>query len=131
MAEDGRTRVVENLARVIGDLRSLSGDLESCAVLSSGGELVYSSHGEGVDRERVSAMLKALTNLSKGVARRNGKGRADQTRIRTDLGYVILVRLENGGTLAATTGPEARVGLALYDMRNVRQEIERAMEEGN
>jgi hypothetical protein len=42
----------------------------------------------------------------------------------------LMVRLEGGGALAATTGPEARVGLALYDMRNARSGIEQAIGEG-
>ena len=40
---------------------------------------------------------------------------------------MLLVGLEGGNILAATTGPDARVGLVLYDMRNVRREIERML----
>ena len=116
-----------NLDRVLSDLRALSGDIESCGVLSKDGELVSSSHGEGVDRERVTAMLAALANLAERVARENGKEHASQVRVQAEGGHVLLVRLEGGGTLAATTGPDARVGLALYDMRNARGEIERVI----
>jgi hypothetical protein len=42
----------------------------------------------------------------------------------------LLVRLEGGGVLAATIGPEARVGLVLYDMRNARGEVDRVLAEG-
>jgi predicted regulator of Ras-like GTPase activity (Roadblock/LC7/MglB family) len=49
--------------------------------------------------------------------------------VKTDLGHVLAVRLENG-TLAATTGPDARVGLVLYDMRNARGEVEKALQGG-
>ena len=116
-----------NLDRVLTDLRALSGDIDSCGVLSKDGELLSSSHGEGVDRERVTAMLAALANLAERVARENGKDHASQVRIKTEGGHVLLVRLEGGGTLAATTGPDARVGLALYDMRNARGEVERVI----
>jgi len=51
-------------------------------------------------------------------------------RIKTEGGHVLLVRLEAGGALAATTGPDARVGLVLYDMRNARGEVERVLEGG-
>ncbi len=119
-----------SLGRVLADLRALSGDIESLGVLSKDGELLSSSHGEGVDRERVAAMLAALANLAERVARENGKEHAAQVRIKTEGGHVLLVRLEGGGALAATTGPDARVGLALYDMRNARDEVERALEGG-
>ena len=130
MAERSGAGSKETLDRVLADLRALSGDIESCGVLSKDGELLSSSHGEGVDRERVTAMLAALANLAERVARENGKDHASQVRIKTEGGHVLLVRLEGGGTLAATTGPDARVGLALYDMRNARAEVERVLEGG-
>jgi predicted regulator of Ras-like GTPase activity (Roadblock/LC7/MglB family) len=131
MAERGGAGSTENVDRVLADLRALSGDIESCSVLSKDGELLSSSHAEeGVDRERVTAMLAALANLSERVARENGKDHTSQVRIKTEGGHVLLVRLEGGGALAATTGPDARVGLVLYDMRNARGEVEKALEEG-
>jgi predicted regulator of Ras-like GTPase activity (Roadblock/LC7/MglB family) len=128
MAERGES--AGSLDRALADLRALSGDIESLGVLSKDGELLSSSHGEGVDRERATAMLTALANLAERTARENGKDHASQVRIKTEGGHVLLVRLEGGGTLAATTGPDARVGLALYDMRNARDEVERALEGG-
>jgi predicted regulator of Ras-like GTPase activity (Roadblock/LC7/MglB family) len=128
MTERDQSASTADLDRVLGDLRALSGDIKSCAVLSKDGELLSSSHGEGVDRERITAMLAALLNLAERTARENGKDHASQVRIRTEGGHVLLVRLEGGGTLAATTDLDARVGLALYDMRNARDEVEKALE---
>ena len=120
-----------DLDRVLTDLRALSEDIDSCAVLSREGDLLHSSHGPGVDRERVAAMLAALANLSERVARENGKEHASQLRVDTDGGHLLMVRLEGGGALAATTGPDARVGLVLYDMRNSRGEVEKVLEGAN
>ena len=126
MAERGES--AENLDGVLADLRALSGDIESCGVLSKDGELLSSSHEEGVDRERVAAMVAALTNLAERVSRENGKDHASQVRVKAEGGHVLLVRLEGGGVLVATTGPDARVGLVLYDMRNARGEVEQVLE---
>ncbi len=60
------------LERLLGDLRALSGDIESCAVLSGDGELLSSSHGPGVERDRVTAMLGALAGLAGRAAREAG-----------------------------------------------------------
>jgi predicted regulator of Ras-like GTPase activity (Roadblock/LC7/MglB family) len=128
MTERDQSASTADLDRVLGDLRALSGDIKSCAVLSKDGELLSSSHGPGVDRKRATAMLGALVNLAERTARENGKDHASQVRVRTEGGYVLLVRLEGGGALAATTDLEARVGLALYDMRNARGEVEKALE---
>ncbi len=131
MTERGGSGSAEELNRVLADLQALSGDMESCGVLSNDGNLLSSSHGEGVDRERVAAMVAALANLAERVARENGKNHASQIRVKAEGGHVLLVRLEGGGTLVATTGPDARVGLVLYDMRNARGEVEKALEGGS
>ncbi len=115
-----------DLDRALADLRALSGDMASCAVLSDDGVLISSSHGEGVDRERAAAMLAAAANLAERTARREGKEHASQVRVDAKDGHLLLVRLDGGGALAATTAKDARVGLVLYDMRNARGEIEKA-----
>ena len=131
MTERGGAGSAEELNRVLADLQALSGDMESCGVLSKDGNLLSSSHGEGVDRERVAAMVAALANLAERVARENGKNHASQIRVKAEGGHVLLIRLEGGGTLVATTGLDARVGLVLYDMRNARGEVEKALEGGS
>jgi predicted regulator of Ras-like GTPase activity (Roadblock/LC7/MglB family) len=131
MAERSGTGTAESLDRVIADLRALSEDIDSCAVLSGDRDLLSSSHEPGVDRERVGAMLAALVYLSERVARESRKGHISQLRIDTGEGHLIVVRLDGGGVLAATTGQEARVGLVLYDMRNARRVVEKALAEGS
>ena len=119
-----------DLDRALADLRALSGDMASCAVLYADGVLLSSSHGEGVDRERAAAMLSAVANLAERAARREGKEHASQVRVDAEDGHLLLVRLEGGGTLAATTAKDARVGLVLYDMRNARGEVGKATNAG-
>ena len=118
------------LDRVLADLRALSEDIDSCAILSGNRDLLSSSHDSAVDRERAGALLAALVDLSDRAAHEGGKDRATQLRIDTEEGHLLLVRLDDGGVLAATTGPDARVGLALYDMRNARGEVDRVLAEG-
>src|SRR5687768_10615830 len=131
MTERSGAETTEGLDRVLADLRALSEDIDSCAVLSGDRDLLSSSNEPGVDRERVGAMLAALVYLSERVARESGKGHISQLRVDTGEGHLLVVRLEGGGVLAATTGQEARVGLVLYDMRNARREVEKALTEGS
>ena len=131
MTERSEAETAEGLDRVLADLRALSEDIESCAVLSGDRDLLSSSHQPGVERERVAAMLAALVYLSERLARESGKGNISQLRIDAGGGHLLVVRLGDGGVLAATTGPEARVGLVLYDMRNARGEVEKALAEGS
>jgi predicted regulator of Ras-like GTPase activity (Roadblock/LC7/MglB family) len=69
-------------------------------------------------------------SLSERVARESGKGHISQLRIDAGGGHLLAVRLGGGGVLAATAGQEARGGLALYDMRNARGEVEKVLAEG-
>ena len=131
MTEQSGAGTAGYLDRVLADLRALSEDIDSCAVLSGDRDLLSSSHEPGVDRERVGAMLAALVYLSERVARESGKGRISQLRVDTGEGHLLVVRLDGGGVLAATTGQEARVGLVLYDMRNARAEVEKTLAEGS
>jgi len=131
MTETGGAGTAEGLDRVVADLRALSEDIESCAVLSGNRDLLSSSHDSAVDRERAGALLAALVDLSDRAAREGGKDQASQLRIDTEEGHLLLVRLDGGGVLAATTGPDARVGLVLYDMRNARGEVDRVLAEGS
>lgn len=131
MAE-GSASTVDQVQQVLENLRELSGELTSAAVLSGSGELRASTLSSGVDRERYAAMFAALAGLARRVARENGGTGFEQVRIGEEGGHVLLVGLEGGGTLAGTTGPDARVGLVLYDMRNARKELEEVLrsEEG-
>ena len=126
MAEGGATSAGE-LEGVLENLRALSGDVVTAAVLSKDGDLKASTLPPGVDRERYAAMLAALAALARRSARESGGSRFSQVRVEEEGGYVLLVGLEGGETLAATTGPDARAGLVLYDMRNVRREIGRML----
>jgi predicted regulator of Ras-like GTPase activity (Roadblock/LC7/MglB family) len=127
MAEGGAvgTNGAGEMEGVLENLRALSGEVMTAAVLLKDGELEASTLPPGVDRERYAAMLAALTGIARRIARENGGSSFSQVRIKDEGGYVLLVGLEGGGTLAATTGPDARVGLVLYDMRNVRKEVEK------
>ncbi|MDQ4043726.1 MAG: roadblock/LC7 domain-containing protein [Actinomycetota bacterium] len=127
MAEGGAagTNGAGELEGVLENLRALSGEVTTAAVLLKDGELDASTLPPGVDRERYAAMLAALAGIARRIARENGGCSFSQVRIKDEAGYVLLIGLEGGGTLAATTGPDARVGLVLYDMRNVRKEVEK------
>jgi predicted regulator of Ras-like GTPase activity (Roadblock/LC7/MglB family) len=129
MAE-GSASMVDEVQRVLENLRALSGEVASGAVLSESGELRASTVPPGVDRERYAAMITALAGLARRTARENGGAGFVQVRIREEGGHVLLVGLEGGGALAATTSPDARVGLVLYDMRNARRELERMLGSG-
>ena len=130
MAESGTTST-GGLEGLLENLRGLSMEVTTAAVLSREGELEAATLPPGVDRERYAAMLAALAGIARRTARENGGSGFSEARVKTEEGHVLLVGLESGSTLAATTGPDARVGLVLYDMRNTRKELERSSGSGH
>ncbi len=129
MTEGGATGV-GGLEGLLENLRALSGEVTTAAVLSSGGDLEAATVPPGVDRERYSAMIAALAGIARRTARENGGAGFSEARIRTEEGHVLLVGLEGDRTLVVTTGPDARVGLVLYDMRNTRRELDQTPGDG-
>lgn len=130
--DNGTRRGQESeLGRILEDLRSLTGEVDAGYVVSGEGRILATTleHVAGVsaDQERLGAMISALSGISERRARERGHEGYAQIRVRAREGYVLLTSLSGGSTLAATTGPEARVGLVLYDMRNARPEVERAL----
>ena len=132
MAEGSASSGVGGVEQVLEDLRALSEEVTTVAVLSGDGELRASTLLPGVDRDRHATMLVALAGLAARVARENGGSRFSRVRIKEEGGYVLLLGLEGGGTFAVTTTPNARIGLIFYDMRNAQRELERMLgsEEG-
>ena len=60
----------------------------------------------------IESLSREFLRVARKLARENGKEHASQVRVKAEGGHVLLVRLDAGGTLAATAGPDARVGLA-------------------
>src|SRR5919112_1928522 len=94
MAERSGAGAAQDLDSVLADLRALSEDIESCAVLSGDRDLLSSSHGPGVDKDRVGAMLSALVDRSERVARESGKGHLSQLRIESGEGRLLVGRVD-------------------------------------
>ncbi|MBV9454294.1 MAG: roadblock/LC7 domain-containing protein [Rubrobacter sp.] len=126
MAESSASGV-GGVEQVLEDLRALSGEVATVAVFSGAGELRASTLPPGVDRDRYASMLMALIALAGRVARENGGSSFIRVRIKEEGGHVLLISLEGGGALAVTTGPNARIGLIFYDMRNAQRELERML----
>ena len=125
---DGSATSAGELEGLLENLRALSGEVTTAAVLGKDGEIRASTVSLGVDRERYAAMLSALAGLARRTARENGGSAFAQVRIKGgEEGHVLMISLEGGESLATTTEPDARVGLVLYDMRNARTEIEQRL----
>src|SRR5919206_4648608 len=98
MAE-GSASSVGGVEQVLEDLRTLSEEVTTAAVLSGDGKLRASTLLPGVDRDRHATMLVALAGLAARVARENGGGGVMRGRGKEEGGDVPPLRPGGGGTL--------------------------------
>ncbi|MYD11368.1 MAG: hypothetical protein F4X02_15160 [Chloroflexi bacterium] len=79
--------------------------------------MIASSLPESLGDELVSAMSAAMLALGERIARDLGRGALDQVFIKGDNGYVLMTAVNDKAVLTVLVGEEARLGLALLDMR--------------
>src|SRR5918911_3266841 len=96
MAE-GSASSVGGVEQVLEDLRTLSEEVTTAAVLSGDGKLRASTLLPGVDRDRHATMLVALAGLAARVARENGGSRVWRGRDKEKGGEGAPLRPHRGG----------------------------------
>ncbi len=99
------------------ELRQFGSDIEAAAAISVDGLMIASSLPESLGDELVSAMSAAMLALGERIARDLGRGALDQVFIKGDNGYVLMTAVNDKAVLTVLVGEEARLGLALLDMR--------------
>ena len=115
-----RTQMLQS---VLNDLRSSSGDIEGCAIVSLDGLTVASSLMEGRDENRVGAMSAAMLALGEKTAKELGRGRLDQVMVKGESGYLLLIGAGKDAVLIVITNAAAKLGLVFLDARRAAQSI--------
>ncbi len=108
---------------ILNQLVTGAPDLVGAAVVSPDGLAVASVLPAGTDEDRVSAMAAALLSLGKRTTNGLERGELKQVYIKGSSGYTILMQAEGGCVLEAITGPEAKLGMVLLDMKSAIQKL--------
>ena len=119
-AQKGSALIASRAASIekrLHDLRQLGTDIEAAAAISVDGLMIASSMPEELGDELVSAMSAAMLALGERIAQELGRGTLDQVFIKGDNGYVLMTAVNDNAVLTVLVGEEARLGLALLDMR--------------
>ncbi|PRX50265.1 hypothetical protein B0I33_102384 [Prauserella shujinwangii] len=86
-------------------------------VVSADGLLLAGS--EGLPRERaeqLSAIASGLVSLTLGAARCFEAGNVNQTVVEMELGFLFLMTISDGSSLAVLAAPTADIGTVAYEM---------------
>lgn len=111
------------LAEALDRLMRESVDVEASALVSLDGFMIASALPENMQEDRVGAMSAAILALGERAAAELGRGKLTQVFIEGESGYVLLVAAGSRAVLTVLARKEAKLGLVLYDMRNVADTI--------
>lgn len=113
----------ERLVQALDTLMERSQDVEAAALVSLDGFTMASALPQGMQEDRVGAMSAAILGLGERAAAELGRGQLDQVFIEGKDGYVLLMAAGGRAVLTVMASPDAKLGLVLYDMREIADEI--------
>jgi len=113
----------EQLAAALDRLMQEDQDIQAAALVSLDGFTMASALPEGMQPDRVGAMSAAILGLGERAAAELGRGHLSQVFIQGDSGYVLLMSAGDRAVLTALADSNAKLGLVLYDMRAVADDI--------
>lgn len=86
-------------------------------VVSADGLLLAGSEGLPKDRaDQLSAVASGLVSLTQGAARCFEAGAVNQTVVEMDRGYLFLMPISDGSSLAVLASPHSDIGMVAYEM---------------
>ena len=113
----------ELIERHLIDLESLTPELEGTAVISVEGLMIASRLPNGLTDDLVASMSAAMLALGERIAHDLERGELSQVFIRGEVGYVLLIAVNENAVLTALASEEAKLGLLFLDMKRAASEL--------
>jgi len=102
---------------LIGDFARRVPGVAHGVVVSADGLLLAASPGLPADRaDQLSAVTSGMVSLTNGGARCFEAGAVNQTVVEMDAGYLFLMSISDGSSLAVLAATTCDVGLVAYEM---------------
>ncbi|NYE49270.1 hypothetical protein HDA32_004390 [Spinactinospora alkalitolerans] len=107
----------ENFTWLISNFVSEVPGVEHAVVVSSDGLLLTSSRDfSEQNAEQLAAIASGLQSLADGTARMFGKGDSEQLILRMKRGYLFVMSISDGSSLAVLTSGDADMKIVAYQM---------------
>ena len=113
----------ENITERLDALESLTPELEAAAVISVEGLIIASRLPEGLTDDLVAAMSAAMLALGERIANDLKRGKLSQVTIKGDLGYVLLMAVNENAVLTTLVSEETNLGLVYLDMQRAVDDL--------
>lgn len=118
--------VEENLKKIINGLKN-AGGIETLAVVSRDGLILYSTVPQKQHAEKFAAMSATLISVAETMAAMFGKGIPDRVIVESKHGKVIGIGAGSKALLMVITGPYAGIGLILNEMAKASEKIKQVL----
>ncbi|HEX2235359.1 MAG TPA: roadblock/LC7 domain-containing protein, partial [Actinomycetota bacterium] len=117
----------DRLAAALDDFLAVSPDVEGAAIVSPDGFPIASALPGHVEEDRLAAMSAALLILGERSASELGKGNLAQIFVEGPYGHVVIMAAGDSAVLVAVTATSAKVGLVIFEMRQVARRVASVM----
>jgi predicted regulator of Ras-like GTPase activity (Roadblock/LC7/MglB family) len=112
------TTVSAGLDWLVDSLTQRTPDIAHAILVSADGMPMASSRDFPPDRaDQLAAITSGLTSLTMGAARCFAAGQVQQMVIEMDGGYLVLMAVGEGSSLAALASPDCDLGQVGYEMQ--------------
>ncbi|RRD47991.1 roadblock/LC7 domain-containing protein [Tessaracoccus sp. OH4464_COT-324] len=117
----------EQLNRLLQTFVSGTLDVEGAVLVTTDGLPLASVLGPGVDEDRIAAMGAAALSMGARTIGDLQRGTLEQVLLKGSGGYVMLVQAGSESVLEAYSNEDAKLGLLLYEMKQVAKQIAQIM----
>jgi len=117
----------ESIEKRLHALRLSGADIQAAAVISVDGLMIAASLPDDLTEELVAAMSAAMLALGERIAQELGRGALEQVFIKGDNGFVLMAAVNDKAVLTLLVGEEAKLGLALLDMRRAAEALRKLL----
>lgn len=104
-------------------VHAMNPELEAIAVISVEGVNMVTLMPTDANVASLSAMTAAMVGWGERIALELGRGNLDHLLIKGELGFVLMMSVNDEAVLTAVVNDEAKLGLLLLDMRRAAADL--------
>jgi predicted regulator of Ras-like GTPase activity (Roadblock/LC7/MglB family) len=104
-------------------LNGSSADIEGSAIVSRDGLPVASALAQGMDEDRVSAMVAAVLSLGERMSSELSRGELDQVMVSGKMGHVLIIQAGNETVLCAVAKKAVLLGMLFLEANRCAKTI--------
>ena len=111
------SQAAQNLNWLITNFVDSTPGVSHTVVVSADGLLLAMSEGFPRDRaDQLAAVASGLSSLTQGASRIFEGGRVTQSVVETERGFLFIMAVSDGSSLAVLAAPDSDIGLVGYEM---------------